>query len=438
MMKSLIKSAFCLGLAVLASLTAVSCDNTVPEPETTEEITTEAPETESEKWDGNLTLVENAASEFTLVRGENVEDSEVQVAVRLRNTFNETFSMKMEMGTDWYKKGEEDTVADKLEIIVGNADRDEAKQLLEEIGTYGYGMSVTERKLVIVGTDSAYLAAAVQKFIDEIMTNGEKNKDGKLTVSVDDAYIQKVDKPTQLSDLIASGTKFTVKLRLAVSATAIGEYCVGQGAASDGTYAYFVLRTVEDGDAKIAKYELASGKFVAASEPVHVFHGNDMTYCKSTNQLVLVHGSSEGKILTLMDADTLTVTKQSQSIPNYGAGALTYSVGRDMFAGSQGGSTLWFMTTDFVQKKNFTRNPTSGYTAQGMGSDEKYIYFPMSGSTDNILMTYDWNGKYITDVHLPTKQESESMFWVNDTYYVNFYKSRAGAQLYKLVLIPEY
>ena len=55
-----------------------------------------------------------------------------------------------------------------------------------------------------------------------------------------------------------------------------------------------------------------------------------------------------------------------------------------------------------------------------MGSDEDYVYFPMSGKKDNVLVVYDWEGKYITTITVPVSHESESMFWVNDTYYIAY------------------
>ena len=66
------------------------------------------------------------------------------------------------------------------------------------------------------------------------------------------------------------------------------------------------------------------------------------------------------------------------------------------------------------------RTKLEGYTAQGMGSDENYIYFPMSGSGQNILDTFDWDGNRICQVILPTPHESESLFYVNGRHFVSF------------------
>ena len=77
-----------------------------------------------------------------------------------------------------------------------------------------------------------------------------------------------------------------------------------------------------------------------------------------------------------------------------------------------------------------------------MGSDDYYVYFPMSpnsGSSNrsvNILVAYDWNGKYKGTIDVPLSLESESMFYAAGEYYVNFYSS--GAQLYKISPVITY
>lgn len=238
--------------------------------------------------------------------------------------------------------------------------------------------------------------------------------------------------PRRFGDVI--GHKYEVRLVRVMDCPPIGEYKVSQGAASDGKYAYFLMRKSDDSDGVVVKYDLETHEKLRVSEPFHTGHGNDMTYDSHNNYVVVAHGSSEGKILTLIDADTLEVKVQSQDIPK-GAGAVTYNVDTEKYAISQGGKTLFFLTQDYELTDSFDRVTGTGYVAQGMGSDDKYIYFPMSpqnGLTDNILQTYDWNGKYIGEIHIPTKSEAETCYWVNDTFYISFYMgSSKGATLYR-------
>ena len=386
---------------------------------------------ETEAMNG-LVLLSDGISNFKVVRGETAEDYQRSAAVSVRKTLNTIFGFEVPIQTDWVKERGAVVSNDDFEILVGDTNRTETIQVTEQLPKYGYAVQIVNNKIVIVARNENGLNKAVSEFIELL----EQKAGGNITITDDDCFIREGDPPTQLSDLIGSSINYTVKLVEAVRCPAIGEYCVAQGAASDGTYVYFLLRTAADGDAIICKYTLDTGEYVAQSEPVYVFHGNDMTYDKAKNLLYISHGSTEGKILTSMDPDTMTVVDKKITIAA-GSGAITYSVATDRFAISQGGSTLHIFDGELKLITSYSRRTGLGYTAQGMGSDEKYVYFPMSGSEDNIFEVYDWNGNYADTVHIPTKWESETMFWVNDTYYINFNRSKTGAHLYRLEFILE-
>ena len=235
----------------------------------------------------------------------------------------------------------------------------------------------------------------------------------------------------QFSDLIASGAKYSIELKEVIVCPAQGEFKIAQGAASDGKYAYFVMRKDKNGDCIICKYDLRTGRHVKTSDPIYLFHGNDMTYDSKTNLLYVAHGSSEGKILTAVDPATLTVAEQTVDIEK-GCGAISYSAGRDQFAISQGGKKLHFFDGDLNWLSSYDRVDDTTFTAQGMGSDETYVYFPMSSEYGgNFIEIYDWDGNYVGHVLVEVDWESESMFWVNNTYYLAF-NSDNCAKLYRM------
>ena len=73
----------------------------------------------------------------------------------------------------------------------------------------------------------------------------------------------------------------------------------------------------------------------------------------------------------------------------------------------------------------------STYTAQGMGSNDSYVYFPMSPNSNspekvNLLVVYDWDGRYVGNLKIPLTIESESMFYAAGEYYVVFYDKAAA------------
>lgn len=213
-----------------------------------------------------------------------------------------------------------------------------------------------------------------------------------------------------------------------------GDHYVAQGAASDGKYVYFVLRDKNDEEAVIVKYTLDPFKSVSVGPVFNGGHCNDLTFDTKNNWIVLAHGQSQGKTLTLLDPSTLKVIRDITI--TVGSGAITYNTKRQNYAISQGGTTLYVADNDLKVLHSYGRTDKTGYTAQGMGSDDNYIYFPMSnGKTDNLLVTYRWNGVHVADLKLKIAKESESMFWVNGKYYVCFYDSdntNKGAALYEV------
>jgi len=241
---------------------------------------------------------------------------------------------------------------------------------------------------------------------------------------------------TQLSELFASEDRYSYTIDLVPVLTCPGQdtYTVAQGAASDGTYAYFVMRQSEDGDCIICKYSLKTQKLVKTSEPIHLFHGNDMTYNSKTGLLYVSHGSSEGKILTSVDPETLEPVELTINIEK-ASGAISYCASRDQYAIGRGGKLLHFFDGELNLLASYDRTDSTGFTSQGVGTDDTYVYFPMSSSGANLIVAYDWDGNYVGEYLINFGMESESMFWVNNTYYMSF-NNGGAAHLYRLVITP--
>lgn len=236
-----------------------------------------------------------------------------------------------------------------------------------------------------------------------------------------------------ITEMVEKGSVFELEAEFVGHVMEVGDCYVAQGAASDGKNAYFVLRNSTDDGAVILKYSLSPFKVLDCSEKFNGGHCNDLTYNSKTKKVVLAHGQTEGKILTMIDAETLKV--EGNVNITVGSGAITYNTARDRYAISQGGTTLHFADGSLKTLSSHTRTDNTGYTAQGMGSDDKFIYFPMSGSKDNKLVVYDWDARYIMTLTVPVAMESESMFCVNGDHYVCFYcgGSRKGADLYRIL-----
>ena len=225
--------------------------------------------------------------------------------------------------------------------------------------------------------------------------------------------------------ILASSRGYTLNLKstkLAVLAKT-DKYTIAQGCCSDGTYIYGVIRKSDNSGVIIRKHKLSDGSYVATSKELPLFHGNDLTYDSKNGRIVCAPGQSQGGQLIFIDPNTLTVTGSVKLTTS--AGAITYNRKYDRYAISRGGKTLEILNSNFEVIASYTRTDKTGYTAQGMGSDDNYIYFPMSkDDKQNVIVVYDWYGNYIRTIQSDVTREAESMFWVNGRYYFahNYYK----------------
>lgn len=328
------------------------------------------------------------------------------------------------------------------EIIIGSKGRVAIDKALAEV-SHGYSVQLSNKQLVIAGTDDNWTILALEAFGENVLKNTDFCKNGSLEIPQDwKGLSYNVDDPQMIGFLLQKNRKFTIKTTLAGTCPQKGVYKVAQGAASDGEYVYFVMKGNEvnyNSQCVVYKYTLHPFKYVAVSEEFNGHHANDMTFDTKNKRALVVNGSGAAGNLTAIDANTLAISTITTSL---GIGGMTYNPSRNIYGITQGGKKYQTVDENFKIINDFGRSDNPGYTAQGMGSDSYYVYFPMSpnsSSSDrsiNILVAYDWNGHYKGIINIPLSMESESMFYAAGEYYVNFYSS--GAQLYKISPVITY
>ncbi len=399
--------------ALLALLLCLSACQGTPE------ATTE-PDNTSEETPSQITLdiVKDGESGYTVIRPEESAEYFTQSAVAFLSKVKSYTGKKLAVDTDWYRDGFKPLDPDAFEILIGATNRAETAEVLDSLPENSYAVAVKKNKLVIVGKNDDLTVLALRDFEKKILKNSDNCSEGMLTVSEEDSFTVTLDSPFGVKEMLEGGYDYVAVSKKVVQATKTDEYRIGQGSASDGTHVYFVLRNSDDSGSVIKKYRLDDGSFVAESAVLDLGHGNDMTYDTKNKRLVVAHGQSEGKILTIVDPETLAFVKDINI--SHGSGAITYNEKRDQYAISQGGKSLYILDGNFKLVASYSRVDSTGYTAQGMGSDDDFIYFPMSGSNDNKLVVYDWSGDYVATVTVPVDHESESMFWVNGKYYIAY------------------
>ncbi|MBQ4112279.1 MAG: hypothetical protein IJD38_05740 [Clostridia bacterium] len=305
-----------------------------------------------------------------------------------------------------------------VSFLIGETPYEETAAVKASLPANSYAVQVVGRKIVIIGSDDVLTVKALKDFCDRVLDNPERTMAGKLIILPEDSFTVTLDKPYTVGDMVADGLTPTADYTEILHTPKQGQYSISQGAASDGTFVYIALRNSDDSGAVIAKHRLDDGSFVAVSEPMNLGHANDMTFNTEKNLLVVAHGQKQGKIITLVNPDTLEFIEDVNI--EKGAGAISYNPATNAYAISQGGKSLHMLDKDLGYVTSHERTKLEGYTAQGMGSDENYIYFPMSGAGQNILDTFDWEGNRVCQVILPTPHESESLFYVNGRHFVSF------------------
>ncbi|MDP4153865.1 MAG: hypothetical protein Q8865_10600 [Bacillota bacterium] len=204
------------------------------------------------------------------------------------------------------------------------------------------------------------------------------------------------------------------------------EYKILQGGCTDGTYAYYVLEnnSVPGSICELVKIRLSDWQIVKMATNIDINHGNDLTYNSKTNQIVAVHNKPKYTTISFIDPNTLEVLSSSQIKDNiYSIG---YNAKTDQYViGVSDGYNFKVLNSDFSIAASYTGQVTN-YTRQGGDCDENYIYFIQSGKSDNIIVVYDWNGKYIKSVKVPISSEGENIFHIGSVFYTGYNTSKGA------------
>lgn len=315
-----------------------------------------------------------------------------------------------------------------LNVFIGNSGMDESIKALEAINGSGYVIQCDGHNLVVAGTAETWTAMALYEMEEYLFENGFAVRGDTLTIPSCFSIVKDYDDPQLISRLIQKGLVFSLSPEFVLACPGLGNCTIGQGAVGDEAFFYVINKNGLDNQSVIFRYEIESLKWKGMSGIFNAGHSNDMAYNGDKDIIVVAHGQSQGRVLTLVRASDLSVL--SDVTIEVGASSVSYNARKKQYAFSQGGTTLHFTDDNFKLIRSFSRDQVSGYTVQGMGSDDSYIYFPMSGSRNNLIVVYDWDGNYVTKLELPLSIESETLFYTAGEYYVNF--NHSGSELYRI------
>ena len=336
------------------------------------------------------------------------------------------------------------------EILVGATSRPATETAMAAFpDEYSYCIKKVGENVVIAASEERILSYALYAFDKEVLSNKTRAKAGMLRIEAGDFRQQSLGGPLCLKHLM--GTRMYYKTAVKEFGTSgpspISGVASTQGAVSDGEFVYFAFRDNADNGAGdtgvysvIVKDKItATGlERVAATEKFVGGHANSMAYCDADGLLYLVAANSSGAVVRV-DPKTMAVVDTKYYMPAPTAITFNQKQGKFMM---RSGSTL--TVSDATLERTIVtakRSDGSKYVTQGVGSDDMYCYFPMSPSSangtdsNNQLLVYDWEGKYVQTLVVELPYESEDMFTVGSRYFINFAGSKAvGHRVYELVI----
>lgn len=216
------------------------------------------------------------------------------------------------------------------------------------------------------------------------------------------------------------------------------EINITQGGYSDGNYFYqaFIKKDKESNErnnvVRIVKSDAKTGKLVMTSGDLALNHANDITYNPKLHALLVVHNNPNRTLVTLIDPDTLEMVR-TVNLP-FDIYCISYNEKRDLYvAGISGGQNFRFLDADFnpVGDLHIATSKTTGYTTQGVSTDDDYIYFVLY--KQNVITVYDWEGNFVKIIKFNVGNiEPENVSVVNGEIYVTCHAR--GAKVYRIIL----
>lgn len=131
-----------------------------------------------------LNIVTDGKSNYTIVSGANASESISEYVTQIRETiYNLTGVRNISMEPDTYGNANEKT---KLEIVVGDTNRDVSREALSGVGADGYCIKVIGNSIVINAHSLVGVKTAVDAFIEQLKANVSADRKNIAILKQDD------------------------------------------------------------------------------------------------------------------------------------------------------------------------------------------------------------------------------------------------------------
>ena len=249
----------------------------------------------------------------------------------------------------------------------------------------------------------------------------------------------------KLASRYISAASLGINLRTMIGEPNAG-YAVAQGAATDGTYAYYMMVKSSNQTGRVVKTTL-DGRLVKEGPVIGIHHSNGMTYNSKTHELVSVGYDQWRQELSFIDPETLELKYQknvsypysfkglpSEAAYQNGLAGIAYVAKYNVYLARSRGycsydktgtdktiHNIWVFDADSLKAIGHINTTTvaANYPRvwQSMDADEKYVYYlvsPGSGQPHNVVICLDWNAEKLDPVLNGEKAYVEDMWYCND------------------------
>ena len=330
------------------------------------------------------------------------------------------------------------------EILVGRTNRPLSAELTDKLEPDSFSITMTERQILIVGTDDEAIYHAVKIFMENIVGDPMTVIGEGSAVIPKRGYEGKKDTRSN-TELLASGEELVAMATklIEIPKKMINDdryFCV-QGGCAYGEYAYQALVNKNYTGCVIVKYRIDTWEEVMRSEPMPLGHANDIAYNPERGELYITMVKNDAKYIGVLDEQTLTFKENRKLDGLLTCYSLDYCEERECFATGTALTATGIYSPDFdFISLNLPAHETELVT-QGICCDENYVYHLLYGGSDtplrkNELIVYDWEGNFIAQIMIGVEdEEPENISIVDDRMYIAFNNYNwTGGVVYELNL----
>ena len=182
----------------------------------------------------------------------------------------------------------------------------------------------------------------------------------------------------------------------------------------------------------IHKINLETWETVKISEPLKMYHANDLAYDAKHHRLVISHCDIHPDEVSIVDPDTLEVI-EVKTIPQRHF-SITYNAAKGMYVVGKSLTYDFVLLDDDFQPVELLPGE-DGHIKQGLECDDDYIYFFQTGVRYNWIFVFDWDGVFLRKIPVPMVGESENLF-VRGDHFIGAFNNNVDntADIYVMTL----